>query len=157
MSRMAADDTAPDTRLSDDMNAINPAITEGLVRLMLGGIPVGRSAHTLHCRLRYFDPSARRAGLPPDVAALVDSMSDGEVSVQLVNLDPVHERHVTVQAGAYGEHEIGSVAVEGGAQVDVPGDGSDFTVRLAPGAGGRLTISQKRFTRQPTFTFPWDR
>ena len=62
-----------------------------------------------------------------------------------------------VQGGAYGEHMMGTVAVEGGTQVDIPGDGSAFTVRLAPGAGGRLTISQKRFSRQPTFTFPWDR
>jgi len=47
--------------------------------------------------------------------------------------------------------------VEGGAQLDVTGDRSAFTVRLAPGAGGRITISQDRFSRQPTFTFPWDR
>ena len=157
MSRMAADETSPDTRLSDDMNPINPAVTEGLVRLMLGGIPVGRSAHTLHCRLRYFDPEKRRAGLPDAVAALVESMSDDEVAVQLINLDPVRERHVVVQGGAYGEHRMGNVTADGGTRVDVPGDGSAFTVRLAPGAGGRLTISQDRFARQPTFTFPWDR
>jgi hypothetical protein len=95
--------------------------------------------------------------LPEDVAALVESMSDDEVTVQLVNLDPVRERHVVVQGGAYSEHKMGNVAVEDGAQVDVPGDGSAFTVRLAPGSGGRLTISQDRFSRQPTFTFPWDR
>ena len=84
-------------------------------------------------------------------------MSDDEVTVRLVNLDPIRERHVVIQGGAYGEHKMGSVAVEGGAKVDVPGDGSAFTVRLAPGAGSRLTISQDRFSRQPTFTFPWDR
>ena len=157
MSRMAADETAPDTRLSDDMNPINPAVTEALVRLMLGGIPVGRSAHTLHCRLRYFDPEKRRAGLPEDVAALVEAMSDDSVTVQFVNLDPVRERFVVVQGGAYSEHKMGTVALEGGAQLDVTGDRSAFTVRLAPGAGGRITISQDRFSRQPTFTFPWDR
>jgi hypothetical protein len=52
---------------------------------------------------------------------------------------------------------MGNVTADGGTRVDVPGDGSAFTVRLAPGAGGRLTISQDRFARQPTFTFPWDR
>lgn len=157
MNRMADDDTAPDTRLSDDMNPINPAITEGLVRLMLGGIPVGRSAHTLHCRLRYFNAETRRAGLPEHVAALVDEMSDESVSVQLVNLDPVHEKHVVVQGGAYAEHRMGKLEVKDGPTLDVPGDGSAFTVKLAPGAGGRLTIAQNRYTRQPTFTFPWDR
>lgn len=157
MRKMAVDETSPDTRLSDDMNEMNPAVTEGLVRLALGGIPVGRSAHTLHCRLRYFDPEARRAGLPPHVAALVEGMSDDAVTVQLVNLDPVRARHIVVQGGAYAEHRMGRVSVEGGATADAPGDGSAFTVRLAPGAGGRLAIAQRRYARRPTFAFPWDR
>ena len=156
MQKMAEDETAPDTRLSDDMNGINPAITEPLVRTMLGGIPVGRSAHTLHCRLRYFDLDERRAGVPPDVAALVEQMSDDSVTVQLVNLDPVSSRRVVVQGGAYAEHELQRVTV-GDQTIDVPGDGTHFTVELAPGAGQRLHIAQKRFARQPTFAFPWDR
>jgi hypothetical protein len=126
---------------------------------MLGGMPVGRSCHTLHCRLRYFDPERRRAGLPGQVAALVDGMSDDEVTVQLINLDPVRERHVTLQGGAYGEHRLGKITVNGveGSAVDAPDDGSAFTVRLAPSAGARLTIAQQRYARQPTFQFPWDR
>ena len=156
MQRMAEDDTAPDTRLSDDMNPINPAVTEGLVRLMLGGIPVGRSAHTLHCRLRYFDPNARRAGVPEGVAALVEGMSDDSVTVQLVNLDPMISRRLVVQGGAYGEHVLQRVTVDG-TTIDVPGDGTHFEVELAPGAGQQLQITQKRFARQPTYTFPWDR
>lgn len=53
--------TNPTTRLSDDMNHINPAhCTEALVELMLGGIPVGRIGYPLHCRLRYFDLVSRR-------------------------------------------------------------------------------------------------
>ena len=162
MQRMAADETAPDTRLSDDMNSINPAVTEGLVRLMLGGVPVGRSCHTLHCRLRYFDPAARRAGLPPQVASLVEEMSDDEVTVQLVNLDPLSERHVTIQGGAYGEHRLRRVTLHVSAGEDTTldvagGDDASFTVHLAPGAGGRLRIAQQRYARQPTFQFPWDR
>ena len=30
----------------------------------------------MHCRLRYFDPLRRRAGIPSDVAALIDTMTD---------------------------------------------------------------------------------
>ena len=59
---MHADTTTPDTRLSDDMNHINPATTEALTQLMLGGIPTGRSGCPLHCRLRYFDPARRMTG-----------------------------------------------------------------------------------------------
>ena len=156
MQLMAEDDTAPDTRLSDDMNPINPAVTEPLVRLMLGGIEVGRTAHTLHCRVRYFDPDARRAGVPQGVAALVEQMSDDTVTLQLVNVDPVHPRRVVVQAGAYAEHAFGQVEM-GTDALEAPGDGTHFTVELAPGAGGRLVIGQKRFAGQPTFAFPWDR
>ncbi|MBI2964574.1 MAG: hypothetical protein HYY34_00020, partial [Chloroflexi bacterium] len=69
------DNTSPDTRMSDDMNSLNPAVTESLTRLMLGGLPTGRVGYPLHCRLRYFDPARRRPGVPEDVAALVDRMT----------------------------------------------------------------------------------
>jgi hypothetical protein len=69
VDEMRTDPTTPTTRLSDDMNHINPAhCTEALVQLMLGGMPVGRIGYPLHCRLRYFDPDTRRAGLPAGVA-----------------------------------------------------------------------------------------
>lgn len=48
---MRNDPTTPDTRLSDDMNHINPAYAiEPLVRLMLGGETSTRifDAHTAH-------------------------------------------------------------------------------------------------------------
>ena len=31
----------------------------------------------------------------------------------------------------------------------------DPTVRLAPGAGGRLTLRMRRYAERPTFAFPW--
>jgi hypothetical protein len=40
--RTRQDATTPDTRLSDDMNHLNPATTEALTQLMLGGLPTGR-------------------------------------------------------------------------------------------------------------------
>jgi hypothetical protein len=66
---------------------------------MLGGMPTGRDVHVLHARLRYFDPGRRRAGLPDHVAALVERLTEDEVVVQLVNLDPVEARTVLVQGG----------------------------------------------------------
>ncbi len=150
---MRADLTAPDTRLSDDPNHINPAVTETLTQLMLGGLPTGRVGHGLHCRLRYFDPVRRRAGIPDDVAALVEKLSADETVVRLVNVSQVEERTVVVQGGAYGEHQILSVAVDG---QSTPVNASAFSVRLAPGCGAQLTLKMQRYANQPTFAFPWD-
>ncbi len=148
-----ADATTPDTRMSDDMNHLNPAITDSLIRLMLGGIPTGRVGYPLHCRLRYFDAVERRAGLPEDVAALVDGMTADSTSVTLVNISQTRERAIVVQGGAYAEHLITTVN-DGADTVDV--NETCFTVDLAPGAGVRLDIGMQRYARQPTFRRPWD-
>jgi len=154
MAVVRQDTATPDTRLSDDMNHINPATTETLTQLMLGGLPTGRVGFPLHCRLRYFDPERRRAGIPDDVAALVEEMTADEVTVNLVNVNQIEPRTVVVQGGAYAEHQLTSLSL--GDQV-VPLDKSHFTVRLAPGCGNRLVIKMKRYANQPTFAFPWDR
>jgi hypothetical protein len=59
-----------------------------------------------------------------------------------------------VQGGAYAEHQFVSVSVDG--QNTAVND-SQFTVRLAPGAGSRLTIKMNRYANEPTLKFPWDR
>jgi len=156
---MHRDTATADTRLSDDMNLINPATSDTLNQLTLGGLPTGRNCHTLHCRLRYFDATQRRAGLPQDVGALVESMSDTDVTVTLINLNPVHEQHMIVQGGAYSEHRLQKVTIE---DQTTPVDTkygqnqSAFAVRLAPGCGAKLQITMKRYANRPTLAFPWD-
>jgi hypothetical protein len=152
LDEMRRDPTTPDTRLSDDMNHLNPAVTETLTQLMLGGLPTGRDGAPLYCRLRYFDPARRRAGIPEDVAALVETLTADEVVVTLVNLSPVHPRTVIVQGGAYAEHEI--VEVRQG-EVTTPVGHSHVTIQLAPCAGSRLTLRTRRYVNQPTLAFPW--
>jgi len=154
VARMRADASAPDTRLSDDMNAMNPAVTETLTRLMLGGLPTGRIGFPLHCRVRYFDPARRRAGVPEDVAALVEKLTDDETTLTLVNISPTQAREVLVQGGAYAEHQVLSASTDG---QTLPVNAPCFTVRLAPGAGGRIALRMKRYANQPTLAFPWDR
>ena len=154
MEEMAQDTATPDTRLSDDMNHINPATIEALTRLMLGGLAPGRLGFPLHCRLRYFDADKQRAGIPEDVAALVEEMTADSVTVNLVNLSPVEPRTVVVQGGAYAEHQLVSATVD---DRTAPVDDTSFTVDLAPGCGSRLTFQMQRYANQPTFTFPWDR
>jgi hypothetical protein len=150
---MRRDTTTPDTRLADDPMEYNPATVEVLRQLMLAGLDPGRGGGPLHCRLRYFDPVHRRAGIPKDVAALVDRLTADQVAVTLVNVSQSQPREVLVQAGAYAEHEVTRVDI-GGREIDVAAPA--FRVRLAPGAGGRLVIHNERYANAPTLTFPWE-
>lgn len=151
---MLADATTPDTRLADDPMKYNPATVQTLNKLMMGGLDPGRGAAPLHCRLRYFDPVSRRAGIPEDVAALIDGMSEDSVEVVLVNINPSFDRELIVQAGAYGEHVV--TKIESGDH-SVAVNASTFKVRLAAGSGARIKIFNDRYAEQPTMSFPWDR
>jgi hypothetical protein len=154
VSRMRADTTTPDTRLADDPLPVGMADITSLVEQTLGGLHIRRLGSIQHCRLRYFDPKRRRAGLPESVAALVETMTADSVTLTLVNVDPINERRLVVQAGGYGEHQF--LSVESGGQVRKI-DATHFGVRLAAGAGGRLTVRMRRFVNQPVLAFPWDR
>ncbi len=157
-SRLRADTSTADfpphhTRGS----GVNPVATEALVNLTLGANDPNGSGHgplPLHAQVRHFDSERRRAGLPQDVAALVERIRPEAVTLTLVNVNPLQPRTVTVQMGAYGEHRATSV-VAGGRTITV--DAPYLTVRLAPGAGETLTINVQRYVNQPTLAFPWDR
>jgi hypothetical protein len=108
----------------------------------------------LDARLRYFDPERRRAGVPPDVAALVSEMTDTKAVVTLVNLSKSQPRTVVVQGGAYGEHQLESVTAGGKTtRVQAP----LLTVRLGPGCGQRLVLRMRRYANRPTALHPWHR
>jgi hypothetical protein len=151
---MRQDTTTPDTRLADDPMKFNPASVTSLIHLMQGGLHITRRASVLHCRLRYFDPIQRRAGIPKDVAALVESMTCDGVTLSLVNVNQTESRTLVVQAGAYAEHQFGHI-INGKNKVKV--DGAFFSIKLAPGCGAKLQIEMKRFVNRPTLIFPWDR
>jgi len=159
------DKTTPDTRLADNALDINPASVTALMQLTQGAIHIARPPWTktspnqggapLHARLRYFDPARKRAGLPLDTAALVETLTDDETTVTLVNLDLLAGREIVVQGGGYGEHQLLSVSVDGGKPVKL--GAAAFTVKLGPGAGARLVLSMKRYANAPSLSFPWDR
>jgi hypothetical protein len=151
---MRQDITTPDTRLSDDPMKYNPASVNSLIHLTLGGLHPGRQGNVLQCRLRYFDPLQRRAGLPPDVAALVTELTADSVKVTLVNVSQLESRRVTIQAGGYAEHQFVAASV-GGRAIAVNDD--TVQVRLEPGAGGEIALQMKRYANRPTLLFPWDR
>jgi hypothetical protein len=151
---MRADPTTPDTRLSDDTLAFSPATVQTLTHLTLGGLYPRKCGSVLHCRVRYFDPQRRRAGLPEDVGALVEQLAADRTVLTLVNLNPVEARAVVLQAGGYGEHEWTTVTDEGKTMtVGRP----LLLVRLEPGTGARLTLGTKRYAHTPTMAHPWDR
>jgi hypothetical protein len=131
--------------------------TATLVNLTMGGSDPGGSTHgplPLHTQVRHFDPARRRAGLPEDVAALVERIQPQAVTLTLVNLNAGQPRTVTVQMGGYGEHTATTVTVAGRS---VTVGARSFDVQLAPGAGDTLTIGLRRYANQPTLAFPWDR
>jgi hypothetical protein len=151
-AEIRADDSTPDTRLADDSMRFNPAIVANLVRLSMGGLHHGNRTLTLHARVRYFDPSKRRPGLPEDVAALVEKMTADETVLTLVNVSQLHPRRVVIQAGAYGEHSF-TTATVGDATLAV--NGQLLEVELAPGCGTRITLGTKRYVHPPSLALPW--
>src|SRR6266508_2019797 len=151
---MRNDDTTPDTRLADDPMSFNPATVIALMQLMWGGLPPDLRARALFSNLRYFDPVKRRAGIPEDVAALVEGMTGDSVTVTLVNINQLESRELVIQAGGYAEHQFDAVEWNG---QTVPLNAREFTVRLAPGAGGKLALKMRRFVNKPTVAFPWER
>lgn len=154
VSAMRRDQTPPEKRLADNMLDINPATTASLIHLMLGGLPPSLDGGLLNARLRYFDPSRRRAGVPEDVAALVSEMEDARTVVTLVNVHRTEPRTVIIQAGAYGEHQLESVTWgERMTSVGAP----LLTVHLGPGCGDKLVLQMKRYANPPTVLHPWHR
>jgi hypothetical protein len=161
LQRIDNDTSTPQTRLADNALEFNPASVASLLQLTQGALHIARPPWSptspnqggapLHARLRYFDPIRRRAGLPQDVAALVDKLESDRTCVTLVNLDSHRERMVTVQGGAYGEHVISSV--QNGKQA-LAVNGRCFDVKLAPGCGARLELSMRRYAATPTLSFP---
>jgi hypothetical protein len=152
LAAMRLDTTPPERRLADNMLDYNPAAAESLVQLMWGGLMAGRNGGLVHARLRYFDPVARRAGVPEDVAALVSGLSDTQATVTLVNVNPSQARTVIVQGGAYREHQLVSVAHRGQTTtIDAP----VLKVHLEPGSGARLVLTMRRYANAPTARHPW--
>ncbi|MGE5568598.1 MAG: hypothetical protein ACM3S5_06120 [Rhodospirillales bacterium] len=154
MEMIRNDATTPETRLADYLLDFNPAATNALANLTIGAYFSRGRIWTLHSRFRYFDPAARRAGLPADVGALVEKLGADSATLTLVNLNPVEARTVIVQAGGYGEHRFHSVTY-GGKTVAV--EGPLVSVRLEPGCGAQFTFKMSRYVNPPTLAHPWDR
>lgn len=152
LEKIRNDHTTPDEQDVHHWQRLNPVITEGLVQLTLGGPGYIYHGGLLHTRVRYFDPERQRAGLPQDVAALVEKIDHEGITLTLVNLHPSEPRDVIIQGGAYGEHRFTSVH-DGDEKVAV--NHKHFRVTVRAGAIGTLRCGLHRFARRPTYAAPW--
>jgi len=133
--------------------------TEALVQFTLGAPQVLYHGGLLHAPLRYFDPAARRPGLPDAVSALVSAVQRDSLVVELANLDPLAPRAVTLQAGAFAEHAFTRCRLapaDGAANPWREVNARHFEVDLEPAAVARLEIGLRRYAHRPTYARPWE-
>jgi len=137
---------------------INPVVCEPLVQLTLGSPGVVYHGGLCHAHVRHFDPVGCRPGLPPNVAALVESTGADHVVLRLVNTDPTAPAETLLQAGAFAEHEFTEARrldLPTGEKEVVPVNGRHLRITLGPSAHVHLHIGMKRFTGRPTYAWPW--
>ncbi len=156
LEQIRNDKTSPDEQDVHHWQRLNPVGLEGLVQLMLGAPNHIYHGGLLHCSVRYFDPVRERPGLPPDVAALVDRITPGNIRLHLVNLHASEHRDVIVQGGAFGEHHIKRIKqVQHYPYQFNTVNHKFFQVRLAPGGVGCLELEINRYQNDPAYAFPW--
>jgi hypothetical protein len=155
LNRMQQDNGDPQEWDVHHWQEINPVHTEALLQLTCGGPQIIYHGGLLHVRLRYFDSQAQRPGLPPDVASLVSALDASSTTLQLINLHPLHERQLIVQAGAFGEHSFTTIEQLDSNGQDIQAINSKhFAVRLPPGHSIRLKVGMRRYCHQPSYEQP---
>jgi hypothetical protein len=76
--------------------------------------------------------------------------------LHLVNTDPLRERTVLVQAGAFGEHRFTTAQdADDPNAVPVTVNSRYLTVHLLPATTLRLAIGMERFAYSPSYALPW--
>jgi len=155
LERMRGDDGDPEEWDVHHWQDINPVRTEALLHLTAGGPQIIYHGGLLHVRVRYFDPDARRPGLPEDVGALVHTLDADGITVTLANLSPLHERRIILQAGAFGEHAW-TEATDRTAEepTPVPVNNKRLLVVLPPGRTMDLRLGMRRYVHTPGYEQP---
>ena len=151
---------------------VNPVVTEALTQLTWGGPQVIYNGGLPQARVRYFDARRGRPGLPDGVAALVSAIDPDATVVTLINLAGTADRTVTVQAGAFAEHDILDVAYTSTSTAwtghdteyqhiepivtsqRIAVDGPWFDVELPAGTQVQLTLRLALRVRTPSYRRP---
>ena len=153
MELMRCDDGDPEQWDVHHWQEINPVHTEALLQLSCGGPQIIYHGGLLHIRLRYFDAIARRPGLPPDVAALVSALDADSTTVTLVNTNPLHERQLIIQGGAFGEHMFLEATDLTTHTTHATGN-RHVRVVLPPGRSIDLRLRMRRYANTPSYRHP---
>lgn len=152
MDEMYADTVSEEIRDTDDPQKLNPVKGGTLVHLTTGGNDPGIAGNILHCRVRYFDPDRKRAGLPDNVAALVQKITPDGIELTLVNTNTDQARRIILQAGAYGEHQFTKVIIE---DQQIPVNNHLLSIDFAPGAGSKMILKMNLYANSPSLKLPW--
>ena len=156
MDLIRSDDGDPETWDVHHWQNRNPVHTENLLQLTCGGPQIVYHGGLLHTRLRYYDATERRPGLPRDTAALVTAMDADTVSVSLVNIHPGESRSLLIQGGAFGEHRITAMQADGNREdLQEAGSGRWTSVDLPAGRSVDLTVHLDRYAFRPSYAQPF--
>ena len=133
---------------------VNPIHTEGLLQLTCGGPQVIYHGGLLHIRLRFFDLTQNRPGLPYDVAALVSDLESSSTTLELVNTSSVVEKTLIMQAGAFGEHKFTDIQDLDLSNNTYSVNSKEVKIILKPGRTVRLKLGYKRYCNNPSYDQP---
>jgi hypothetical protein len=173
MEQIRQDETDPRDNHIHWWQQLNPVTTEALIQLTLGAPQILYNGGLLQAPVRYFDASAQRPGLPPDVSALVEKVESDRVVVVLVNTSALDTQQVLIQAGTLGEHRFRQIRYDSltsdyPAQVGTYSappvtsedqvstfEGIHIQVELPAGTQIRLAITMDRCVNDPSYRLPW--
>ncbi len=153
----------PVTLVAENAHPPNPVFTKGLTQVMFGAPQSVYNGGLLRATVRYFDQDRLRPGMPPDVAALVDTLRVDGAGIQLVNLSTTESRNLIVQAGSFGEHQFTEARFQelsqerDGSPVErvIQLDNKYLSVHLPPLTNIRVEVGMRRFVNRPSYAFPW--
>lgn len=150
------DDVAPDKLYIQHWISRNPVICNALLQLTTGTPNPIYHGGLVQSRLRYFDVDQKRPGLPPNVAALIDQIEfenhpQESFRLQLVNLSPIHNQSLYLQAGTFGQHNLRCVKTEGKTHTM---EGKWLRASLPPATSIEMRLTIDRFVNQPSYDTP---
>lgn len=174
IQQIREDETDPRDNHIHWWQQLNPVTTETLVQLTLGAPQIIYNGGLLLAPIRHFDGGSKRPGLPPDVSALVHSVKNNRLDLELVNLNAWEDRIAVVQAGSLGEHRFtsakykclssqyrGSVGAYRADPVKTRTEraeisGCSVEINLPAGSRIRLKLGLERGAGTPSYRFPWE-
>ncbi len=156
MDFMRRDRRAISEITGDDTYPNNPVVIKALQQTTMGTPQTIYFGGLSRATIRYYDTDQLKPGLPSEVAALVEQIQKDDITLYLINLDPVQTKKLVLQAGAFGEHQFTEVKyLKDDTQSALSVDGKYIQINLPPATSIRLLLGLKRYANDPSYDFPW--